>query len=171
MITAIVYTSFAGHTRAYAEMLGARTNLPVFSLKDAMRAVPEGSGIVYLGCLTAGTVEGYKKASSRYRVVLLGAVGMSGVDAQKVDVIRTNHLPESLPVFMLQGGFEMDKLHGIHKFMMKAMKGTVGKRLASKEDRTAEEEEVLDLLMNGGDRVSEANLEPLWDKLSELGIV
>ena len=35
MISAIVYTSNAGHTKHYAEMLAGKTGLPVFELKAA----------------------------------------------------------------------------------------------------------------------------------------
>ena len=44
MMDAIVYTSNTGHTEKYAKILGEKTDLPVFSLKDAenscLRAVP-----------------------------------------------------------------------------------------------------------------------------------
>ena len=41
---------------------------------------------------------------------------------------------------------------------MKTIKKTMGKKLADKKDRTADENDMLDLIMNGGSRVSESNL-------------
>ena len=41
---------------------------------------------------------------------------------------------------------------------MQTMKKTVGKGLEGKENRTAEEEDMLNLLLHGGDRVSADNL-------------
>ena len=52
----------------------------------------------------------------------------------------------------------MKRLHGVYKLMMTVMKNTVGKSLAKKPERTADEDTMLDLLQNGGSRVSEAQL-------------
>ena len=56
---AVVYTSNTGYTRQYAQLLGERTGLPVYSLEEAQRALPSGSSVLYLGWLMAGTVKGY----------------------------------------------------------------------------------------------------------------
>ena len=74
---------------------------------------------------------------------------------------KTNQIPDSMPVFYLQGGFELDKLHGIYKLMMKTMKSTVGKGLVDKQNRTPEEDAMLDLLLHGGNLVSADNLTQL----------
>ena len=42
---AIVYTSSAGHTADYAKILGDKTGLPVFSLKDAAKQLDKKSEI------------------------------------------------------------------------------------------------------------------------------
>ena len=55
----------------------------------------------------------------------------------------------------------MEKLRGPYKWMMKVMASSVGAGLQKKANRTAEEEEMLDLVLNGGDRVSREALEPL----------
>lgn len=52
----------------------------------------------------------------------------------------------------------MDKLHGVNKLMMKTMKATVGKGLSDKQDRTPEEDAMLELLLHGSNMVSADNL-------------
>ena len=52
----------------------------------------------------------------------------------------------------------MEKLRGVNKLMMSMMVKTVGKALAEKSDRTSEEDDMLDLMMHGGNRVSMENL-------------
>ena len=47
--------------------------------------------------------------------------------------------------------------------MMQVMAKTVGKSLAAKQDRTAEEDQMLTLLTQGGSCVSEENLQPVLD--------
>ena len=47
--SAIVYTSNTGFTAQYASLLGGETGLPVYSLEDASKSLPQSSPIVYLG--------------------------------------------------------------------------------------------------------------------------
>ncbi|MGM9681942.1 MAG: hypothetical protein ACI3XR_10625 [Eubacteriales bacterium] len=156
-LCAIVYTSNTGFTEKYARLLGAKTGLPVYSLSAAEK-LPKGSEILYLGWLMAGKVQGYKKAAKSFQVCALCGVGMGATGSQLSDVRKANAIPEDLPVFTLQGGFDMTKLHGIYKLMMTVMAKTAGKGLADKPDRTPEEDTMLELLTRGGDCVREENL-------------
>lgn len=159
--TAIVYTSNTGFTAQYANLLGEKTGLPVFSLDSAEKSLPGGSPIVYLGWLAAGKVQGYDKAAKRFCVQALCAVGMGASGSQLEDVRKANPVPEGLPVFTLQGGFDLKRLRGVYKLMMTVMSKTVAKQLAKKPDRTADENDMLDLFRNGGNRVSSDNLAPV----------
>lgn len=155
---AILYTSNTGFTREYALMLGQKTNLPVYSLQESSGKIARDSSVVYLGWLMAGKVQGYADAAKQYLVEAVCGVGMGSTGSQMEDVRKNNNIPDSMPVFTLQGGFDMNKLRGVYKMMMQVMKKTVGKKLADKPDRTPDEEEMLDLLLHGGSRVSEENL-------------
>ena len=161
MIKAIVYNSQTGHSKQYAQILGNKTNLPVYELNAAAKELKRGTEIIYLGWLMAGTVKGYKKSSKRFTVKAVCGVGMSDNNSQLTDMRKANHIPDAMPVFYLQGGFELDKLHGIYKLMMKTMKSTVGKGLSDKPNRTPEEDAMLDLLKHGGNLVSADNLAQL----------
>ena len=127
---AIVYTSNTGYTAQYASLLGGETGLRVLSLEDAMKNLPQGSPILYLGWLTAGKVQGYDKAVTQFDVQALCAVGMAAC-------------------------------RGVYKLMMLVMSKTVAKKLAAKPDRTPDEDDMLDLFRNGGNRVSLSNLQPV----------
>ena len=166
MIKAIVYKSQTGHTKQYAEILGKKTNLPVYELNAATKELPGETEVIYLGWLMAGTVQGYKKAEKLFAVKAVCGVGMSGSDSRLADMRKSNQIPDNMPAFYLQGGFELAKLHGIYKLMMKMMKSTVGKGLADKQNRTPEEDAVLDLLLHGGNLVSDDNLSEMlnWHK-------
>ena len=154
----IVYTSNTGFTRQYAMLLGEKTGLPVYSLEEARKTLAPGNTIVYLGWLMAGKIQGYTKASKRYQIAAVCGVGMGKTGSQLDDVRKANALGEELPVFTLQGGFDMGKLRGVYKLMMTIMSKTVGKKLAEKENRTPEENDMLQLLTSGGNRVCEDNL-------------
>ena len=159
--SAIVYTSNTGFTAQYASLLGGETGLPVYSLEEAVKSLPQSSPIVYLGWLTAGKVQGYDKAVTKFNLQALCAVGMAKSGSQMEDVRKSNNLPQGLPLFTLQGGFDLKKLRGIYRLMMLVMSKTVAKKLAAKPDRTPDEEDMLDLFQNGGNRVSLENLRPV----------
>lgn len=162
-MNAIVYTSNTGFTAQYAGLLGGKLNLPAYSLDTAKRELAAGAEIIYLGWLMAGQVKGYKQAAKLYKIAAVCGVGMGAGGSQIKKVRKGNAIPENIPLFTLQGGFELNKLHGIYKFMMNTMKRTVGKKLAAKQDKTADEQDMLDLLLHGGSRVSEENLRPVLE--------
>lgn len=155
---AIVYTSNTGYTRQYAVLLGDKTGLPVYSLEEAAQTLAAGNSVIYLGWLMAGKVQGYAKAAKRYRVEAVCGVGMGTTGSQLEDVRKANALSDALPVFTLQGGFDITRLRGVYRLMMNVMSKTMGKALAEKQDRTADEDAMLDLLVHGGNCVSEENL-------------
>ena len=63
----------------------------------------------------------------------------------------------------LQGNFDVKKLHGVYRPMMEIMVKTAGKALAEKKDRTPEEDDMLDMMLHGGERVKEENLGAVLD--------
>ena len=155
---AIVYTSNTGYTRQYATLLGEKTGLPIHSLADAGKSLASGTTVIYLGWLMAGKVQGYAKAARRFHVAAVYGVGMGATGSQMQDLQKANHLPPSLPVFTLQGGFDLSRLRGVYKLMMTVMAKTAGKGLAAKADRTPDEDAMLELMLHGGSRVSAENL-------------
>ena len=74
---AIVYESHAGHTRAYAVLLGEKLKLPVYSVKDAQKYLEKGTEILFMGWMMAGVLKGAKKAKRRFSVQGACAVGMA----------------------------------------------------------------------------------------------
>ena len=154
----IVYTSNTGYTAEYARLLGEKTGLPVYSLAEAEQKLAAGNRVYYLGWLMAGKVQGYKKAAKRYKVQAVCGVGMGGTGSHLQEVRKANAIPEKTPLFTLQGGFDIQKLSGVYKLMMTIMVKTAGKGLAEKQDRTPDEDVMLEMLTQGGSRVSADNL-------------
>ena len=73
------------------------------------------------------------------------------------------HIPNNIPLFTLQGAFHLERLHGAYKLMMQLMVKTAGKSLAAKTDRTPEEDDLLAMMTQGGDRVCSGNLQAVLD--------
>lgn len=155
----IVYTSNTGSTAAYAEFLAQITGLPFCSLKEAKHKFSAGDEIIYLGWIMASGIKGYKKAQKKYKVCAICGVGMGKNGSRIKEVRERNEIPAEMPLFTLQGNFEIENLRGIYKKMMSMMAKTVEKELSEKEDRTLEEEDMLDMMLHGGKRVCKENLE------------
>ena len=160
---AIIYTSNTGSTAEYAQLLGNELNLPVHSLQQAKNKVPAGSEIIYLGWIMAGGIKGYKEAAKLYKVRAVCGIGMGQTGTQLKEVRDKNAIPQRIPLFTLQGNFDVKKLHGAYRFMMNIMVKTAGKGLANKTDHTPEEDDMLDMMINGGKRVSLQNLKAVTE--------
>jgi len=152
--TAIVYKSATGHTEQYARMLGEATGLPVYSLDEAKQALAQGTEIVYLGWLMASRIRGFRVARRYFRVCAVCGVGIGENGSQLSEVRRSNILPDDLPVFILQGGFDKTKLRGLSRFVM----GVISQSLADKKQRTPQEEQMLQTLTGDLNFVSKENL-------------
>lgn len=155
---AIVYTSNTGYTAQYAALLAKKTGLRACALNEALEKVTEGTAVIYMGWIMAGKIQGFLTAAKHYRVAAVCGVGMNPTGSQLPTVRQVNGLGADMPVFTLQGGLNMDKLHGFKRLVLKSMGGTIGRQLMAKPDRTPEEDAILDMFRNGGDRVSMQNL-------------
>lgn len=153
-VSAIVYVSNTGFTAAYAEMLGKKTGLPVHTLEAAKKELPVGTPILYLGWLMASRVKDYPKAARCYTVKAVCGVCLGTTGSQLDSVRSANHLPTDLPLFTLQGGMDHDKLKGVYRSMIR----TLIKFLSRKKKRSADEDAMLSLMIQGGNFVSETHL-------------
>lgn len=158
---AIIYTSNTGSTAEYAKMLSHRLGLRAYSMKEANKSVKKGSEIVYLGWIMAGKIKGYAEATKKYNIQVVCGVGMGQTGTQIAEIRIKNKIPESIPLFTLQGTFDFRKLRGVYKIMMHIMVKTVGKSLAKKPTRTLEEDDLLDMMLNGSNRVKTENLKDM----------
>lgn len=153
-IKAICYTSNTGFTEKYAKMIGDKTGLPVYSLKEAKAKLEKGAPIVYLGWLFANSVSGYKKAAKRFKVCAVCGVGLCDTGALIEEVRKATSLPGNVPLFTMQGGMDKSKLRGIKKMLINMLT----KGLASQKERTEQEERMLYLLQTPINFVSEDNI-------------
>ena len=162
-MNAIIYTTNTGSTERYARLLAQKTGLPVYSLAEAKKRVFAGAEVIYLGWIMAGSVKGYAEAAKRYRVRAVCAVGMEQTGTQADSVRKKLAVPADIPLFTLQGNFDVKKLHGIYRLMMEIMVKTAGKALAEKKGRTPDEDDMLDMMRCGGERVKAGNLGAVLD--------
>ncbi|MBQ7338406.1 MAG: hypothetical protein IJW40_08145 [Clostridia bacterium] len=151
----IVYVSNTGHTKRYAELLSRLTGFPAFPAKQAKRELLKNEEIIYFGWLFAGSIKGYSAAARRHNIIAVCGVGLGDTGSQLDTVRKTAKIPAELPLFTLQGGMDHQKLKGIYKFMISMLT----KAISSKQQRTDDEEKMLQLLVDGGDFVDRAHLQ------------
>lgn len=161
-LDAIVYTSLNGHTRQYAQMLSQQTGLPVQELDKT--ALPDGSRILYLGWIHASHVKGYAKAAKRYQVCAVCGVGLCDTGTLMDEVRKATAIPESIPLFTLQGGLDRARLTGMNKLMISMLT----KGLAAQKQRSAQDERMLALLSRDASYVSTENLKAVLDWYRQL---
>ena len=168
---AIIYTTNTGSAERYAKLLAQETGLPVYSFAEAKKQVFSKAKIIYLGWIMAGSVKGYAAAAKRYRVCAICGVGMGQTGTQTESVRKKSAIPANIPLFTLQGNFDVKKLHGVYRPMMEIMVKTAGKALAEKKDRTPDEDDMLDMMRCGGERVKAENLSAVleWYKRNRCG--
>ena len=100
----------------------------------------------------------FRSAAKRYRVCAVCAVGIGQTGTQTESVRKKAVVPAEIPLFTLQGNFNVKKLHGVYRLMMEIMVKAAGKSLAAKKDRTPAEDDMLDMMLHGGERVKAENL-------------
>ena len=94
---------------------------------------------------------------------------MGRTGTQEALVRQKTGIPEETPLFTLQGNFDVKKLRGLYRLMMAVMVKTAGKALSEKENRTQDEDDMLDMMLHGGERVKPENLSAVlsWYKTQE----
>lgn len=157
MIKGIVYTSNSGFTKQYAEMLGEEIKVPVYEFKESKKNLNKQDEIVYMGWIMAGSIKNYKKAKNVYTIKAVCPVGMSmPSEKQNAELVQKNAIAE--PLFYLQGGFDKTKLKGIYKFMMNSLEKMVKPQIESKDNKTPEDLEMLEMMDHGKNCVDKKNL-------------
>lgn len=109
----IVYTSNAGSTAEYAQLLGNELNHPEYGFKQAKNKVSCGSGIIYLGWIVAKEIKKYKRAAKLYKVCAVCGVGIGQIGTQLKKIRDKNVILQRVPLFTLQGNLDVKK-HGIY---------------------------------------------------------
>lgn len=148
---AVVYFSKTGFSERYAKMISQKLSIPVYSLKEAKNVLEQGAEIVYVSCVRANKIAQLDKAKALYSVAAVCAVGLFPKCGAVLDVLCETNKPDC-PLFYLRGGVDYKRLGMIDKLVLRMVGESVEK------DAKSEDAELLDVLKNGGDFVSEENL-------------
>ena len=88
------------------------------------------------------------------------AVGMAPFSEEMERKLRGINLKDNNTAFFyLQGGFDLQKLSGINKFIMSLLAKSIRKRLNAKESLSADDKLMLKMVNEGASTVCESNLD------------
>lgn len=164
---AIVYSSNTGFTAKYADILGEKTSLPVYTIDEAEKSLAAGSAVIYLGWVFAGRIKDWNRAAAKFRIAAACAVGI-GSGSESAAVIRANmRLKSELPLFAIPGGLDIQRLHGMKRFIICRIRKSAIKNLSKMKNRTESDLITLTLLKNGGNAVNEKFLQPVLALLEQ----
>lgn len=153
-MTAIVYVSNTGSSKAYAQMLSEKTGFSAYDFKDCV-SIPEGAEIIFIGWVMAGAVQGLKEAREKFgSLKAVIAVGMMKSEKQDIALKEKNAITE--PFFSLPGAFDMKKLTGMYKMMMGMMVKMMKSKMNEMDDPKSKE--AVEKFEEGFDMVDEKHL-------------
>ncbi len=159
----IVYESNTGFTKQYAEMLGTAVNLPALPLTRAVKDVPKGSDIFFLGWICGGKISGLQVASKRFVLEGVAAVGiLYPHEGLLGELLKENRVP--CPFFYLQGGVDTKRL----SYFKRKLLSMIARNIEMHQARTQADWDLVDTLRIGGSYVSEKNLEPIVNWISSV---
>lgn len=96
--------------------------------------------------------------AKKYEIKAVCAVGMERTGTRTEQIREKTSVPVAIPLFTLQGNFDVKKLRGIYRLMMNLMVKMVIKKLGAKTDRTQQENEMLEIMLHDGEKVCAENL-------------
>jgi menaquinone-dependent protoporphyrinogen IX oxidase len=133
--TAVLYKSFYGTTKKYAEWIAQEASADLFEIG---RADPEQlknyKTIVICGGLYAGGMLGKDFIKKHHEALcnkkwIVVAVGATLKSDAAVDELKAKNLPlemrQTTPFFLLRGGMDYKKMNPLHRAMMWMMKNSL----------------------------------------------
>lgn len=148
MYAAIIYRTCSGSCERYAKLLSEELGIPAFRLgRDKVRTDLK---VVYIGWLFAGKIVGFKSAVKKFNIGAVVQVGMSPVTEESEAKGRSsNPVSADVPLFSLQGGFDMRKLPFYYRLIMKPITASIAEKLEAKSSLTEQEKATLSMAKNG----------------------
>lgn len=148
---AVVYESNTGSAKKYAEMLASKLDIPAYSIKEAVKAVPKNEEVVFIGWVFANKIQGLPKAQKLWKLICVGAVGMNDSGETYEKILRDNNQTD-VTIFYLRGALDHSKLKWLQKKLLQMICTDLEKQ------NKPETRDMINILKNGCNYVSEENL-------------
>lgn len=150
----VVYNSKTGFTKKYGEWIGQELGCKAVPINKADYS--NCDLIIYGGWMMASKIAGLDKiknnASVKGKKLIVYATGMTGQNEEKaIEKIKNDNLTameqKEIPFYYFEGGIDYKAMGFFSKMIMKMMY----KSLAKKQDRTADETNMMNALATSAD--------------------
>ncbi|MGM9969680.1 MAG: hypothetical protein ACI35S_04710 [Anaeroplasma sp.] len=156
MIQAIVYSSNTGFTKQYAYSLAVRLGLPIYNIKES-KVLKDNTNIIYFSWLMGNSIVNLRKVN-RFNILKYCVVGMSMYSEELIDEIKKiNNLSELL---YFRGGLRLYKLNLFYRAMISFVRKSLKKK-SKKNQLSADEEYLLEIMINGSEYIDLNSLDIL----------
>ncbi len=164
MRTIIIYNSQTGFTEQYANWIAKALDCPSKSLKQTTAAeLSNYDRVIFGGWIMGDKIMGLDKLCQMTSPSAVFAVGSTPAYEEVVEKIRNLNQLEQVPLFYMEGGFRLERLGFLQRTLLKTLK----KATAKKENRSRQEEFMLQNLGESFDNSDEKKIEELVKYLEE----
>ncbi len=162
---AVIYRSYYGFTKQYAEWIADELDADLFDVKNiSVEQLLLYDVVIYGGGIYAGGIAGVKlvvrNPCKNLVVFTVGAADPQATDY--TDIIHRNfsaELRESISFFHLQGGLNYPKMSAWHRLLMWMMKTTIANK--PEEKRGADDRELLATYGGTVNKLDKGAIQPL----------
>lgn len=166
----VVYNSYNGSTKRYAQWLAQATDADIYDIKDLNKHSVTGyCKIVYLGAVRIGMIKKYKKFKALLEKIddvdtlIVCGVGMyDPTDEYLTNLIQRSGIAQNEKLVYLKGSINVSATKGK---LDRAMLKMIIKALSAKDDLTEEEKGMLDTFQNPVDNTKPEYLEKVVELL------
>lgn len=172
----IWYTSWTKHTEIYAEWLGKELKrTPVKAKEIQLSDLSNYDLIIYGGPIHSEEIVGFKRMRKiipyldDQRFIVFGVGGVAESDHYNEQIISKNFTDEErerVNFFYLRGGFDPERLEGIHKLQVRYFKFRLNRK--KRESLTEAEKNLLHAFEHPDNYVEKENLETLVNYVTAL---
>ncbi len=148
MFTAVVYNSCTGSCKKYAELIAEQLGINAVEFGKA-KGLGDGK-VIYISWLFAAKIKDLDKALDMYDVGAVCQVGMGAVtDETEKFARKKNGLKPEMPLFCLQGAFNLKKLPLPLRLIMTVKNKEIVKRLSAKGELSEQDKATLKMAETG----------------------
>ncbi len=176
MKTLIWFISWTRHTELYAEWLGKEIkNTPYPANEIQLSDLSDYDIIIYGGPIHSEEIVGYKRLKKvipyldKQKFIVFGVGGVPESKENTEQVISKNFSKEEqerVKFFYLRGGFDPERLSGMHRLRVNLFKFKLGRK--NKDHLTDGEIELLQAYEHPDNFTDKENLKPIVDYITAL---
>ena len=161
----VIYQSDTGFTERYAKWIAEELNCEAVKLKGFdLKTLESFDKVIYGGWIMGNMIVGFDKLRElKLKSLVVFGVGVTPTSDTIIQTIQSQNKLGELPFFYFEGGLDQKKLGFLKRTILK----TLAKATAKKEDKTEQEEFMVNALVSTFDHCSHESIAALISRCKE----